>query len=254
MRVDENLWYLIAFFGFIGILLTAWAMKHIVRKPRLFFTKHIQYATLLPRVSITRLQALVMLIFLLSNILISIIPILPFPDWLIIQKRAALASVANVTLMCVGGRGLFFNALNISRKWLVLIHVWVGIVATLEAILHSTIAVSLKIKPDNYHMMRSGWIVSLFCHQGVVDGLTTAGFWLNSWSCMSLNPCLPKTIWEPVYLDTQDSRWWCSRSDSLARPRDDISISSHSCHLLMCLLDRHGNFSSRQSALVCTQW
>ncbi|KAL6887155.1 hypothetical protein HDV57DRAFT_488156 [Trichoderma longibrachiatum] len=158
MKVDENLWYLISFFGFIGTLLGAWLTKHLVPNPHLFFKKHLQYATFLPWVYITRLQVLLMAIFLLANVLISLIPILPFPSWLVIQKRAAFACMANVTLLCVGNRGPFLNALNISRRWLMIIHIWVGIVATLEAILHSTIAVSLSIERDNNSMLRSGWI------------------------------------------------------------------------------------------------
>lgn len=159
MKVDVNLWYLIAFLGFIGLLLTAWAIQRVVPNLRLFFTKRVRY-NLLPWIPITRLQAIAMFVFLLSNVLISLIPIIPFPKWLVIQKRAALACMTNVTLLCVGSGGPLFKPLNISRRRLILIHIWVAIIATVEGVLHSIIVVSLNVEQHNYRMMRSGWIVS----------------------------------------------------------------------------------------------
>ncbi|KAL6695126.1 hypothetical protein J3F84DRAFT_395351 [Trichoderma pleuroticola] len=157
MKVDANLWYLIAFLGFIGLLLTAWAIQRVVPNLRLFFTKRVRY-NLLPWTPITRLQAIAIFIFLLSNVLISLIPIIPFPKWLVIQKRAALACMTNVTLLCVGSGGPLFNPLNISRRRLILIHIWVAIIATVEGVLHSIIVVCLNVEQHDYRMMRSGWI------------------------------------------------------------------------------------------------
>ncbi|KAL7905999.1 hypothetical protein GGI35DRAFT_488223 [Trichoderma velutinum] len=157
MKINADLWYLIAFFGFIGFLLIVWVVQLVVPILRFFFTKHVRY-NLLPWIPITRLQAIAMSIFLLSNVLIPSIFMKSFPTWLVIQKRAALACMTNATILCVGGGGPLFNALNISRRRLILIHVCVAIIATVEAILHSIVVISLNTEQQNHRMMTSGWI------------------------------------------------------------------------------------------------
>lgn len=163
MIIDRTLWYLIAFFGFITLSFIFWVVKNFIPNPKIFFSKHILYPPLFyHRCQTTRLQALIIFIFLSLNILLILVPIYPFPGWILIQKRAALASIINIVPLCMGGRAPIIDALNISRQFYFMAHAWLGAIATVEAVLHSII----PLLHDRNHyslaqnnLLLSGWIV-----------------------------------------------------------------------------------------------
>ncbi|KAL7786274.1 hypothetical protein V8C37DRAFT_392444 [Trichoderma ceciliae] len=167
MELDQNIWYFIAFFGFIAVSFVVWTVKNFIPNPRIFFSKYILYPWFLPwllrprrGMGITRLQALILLCFLSCNILLILLPIYPLPAWSLIQKRMALASIVNLAPLCMGGRAPIVDALNISRQSYYFAHACIGAIAAIEAVVHS--GISLLQKQDQSATQRilltSGWI------------------------------------------------------------------------------------------------
>ncbi|KAK0755581.1 hypothetical protein N5P37_011823 [Trichoderma harzianum] len=163
MELDRNLWYLIVFFGFIIVSLIVWTVKNLIPNPRIFFLKYILYPRLFRLqwgLLITRFQTILLFSFLLCNALLVLMPIYPLPEWNLIQTRVALASIVNLAPLCMGGRAPIIDALNISRQSYYLAHAWIGAIATIEAVMHSSISIIQKQaeqKPSN-HILLSGWI------------------------------------------------------------------------------------------------
>lgn len=75
-KMDANLLYLISFFRLIAAFLVLWLIKLHVANPQAAFTKHIQYPLLLRNsmLKVTRLQALLYLVFISANSIIILLP------------------------------------------------------------------------------------------------------------------------------------------------------------------------------------
>lgn len=169
MELDQNIWYFIAFFGFIVASLIIWAVKNFIPNPKNFFLKHVVYPRFLPwlfrpghGMSITRSQALILLCFLTCNVLLILIPLYPLPEWSLIQKRVALASIVNLAPLCMGGRAPIIDALNISRQSYYFAHASIGVVVAVEAVMHSAISLIQKQGSNQHILLTSGWIVGCF--------------------------------------------------------------------------------------------
>lgn len=165
MEFDQNVWYFIAFFGFIAASLIIWAVKNFIPSPKNFFLKHVVYPRFLPWLfrpghGITTSQALILLCFSTCNVLLILIPIYPLPEWSLIQKRVALASIVNLAPLCMGGRAPIIDALNISRQSYYFAHASIGVIAAIEAVTHSVISLIYKQSSDQHALLTSGWIVS----------------------------------------------------------------------------------------------
>lgn len=156
MDVDQNLWYIIAFFGFFGICFITWAVKALLPNPTIFLSKHLVHPHLHHYLPWTAIQVAFALSFTLLNVAVVILPTF-HPEWKDLQSKIALTSVVNLAPLCVGGRAPIIDSLNISRNWYRMFHNWTGLVMYLEAILHSMIALSLR--PKSEHIRISGWIV-----------------------------------------------------------------------------------------------
>ncbi|KAL7917356.1 hypothetical protein ACQKWADRAFT_307016 [Trichoderma austrokoningii] len=163
MEFDQNIWYFFAFFGFVATSLVIWAVKHFLPNPKNFFLKHVVYPRFLPWLfrtgrGITTSQALIFLCFLTCNVLLILIPIYPLPEWNLIQKRVALASIVNLAPLCMGGRAPIVDALNISRQSYYFAHASIGAIAAIEAVIHSIISLFYKQGSNQHTLLTSGWI------------------------------------------------------------------------------------------------
>lgn len=155
---DWNIWYMVALFSFICLAVLVWTFKKTVTNPKLFLIRHFRYPLVFPKgwFSITRVQALTVVLFMLSNCAIVLAPSF-FEDWRKLQQRAALAAAVNLAPLCVGGRAPVVDALNVPRRWYSLIHFTLGVIATLEGICHAAIA--LAHHPKAGQMTKFGWAV-----------------------------------------------------------------------------------------------
>lgn len=158
MTLDSSMLYLIAFFGFFGAALSLWTVKFFVPHPAISFARYIQYPLFISSrwLRATRLHAAICIIFFVINIGVILMPSF-FSSWRQIQKRAALMAIVNIAPLCIGGRAPIIETLNIPREWYLIGHSWVGIIAVVEAVSHSVIALCLVPKPGP--LIRTGWIV-----------------------------------------------------------------------------------------------
>jgi hypothetical protein len=161
---DWNIWYMVALFSFICFAVVVWTLKKIISNPKLFVIRHIQYPLVLPKgwFSITRAQALIVILFLVSNCAIIIAPTF-FADWRTLQQRTALAATVNLAPLCLGGRAPVIDALNIPRRWYTLVHFTLGIIAALQGISHAGIALAHRPKPGQ--LVNFGWAVSSYIYK-----------------------------------------------------------------------------------------
>ncbi|EXU95394.1 NADPH oxidase [Metarhizium robertsii] len=155
MDLNENLWYLIAFFGLFGLCLITWGVKTFLPNPMVYFYKHFLYPLLHEYLPFTSVHAFISLAFLFANIVIVLSPTFS-PGWEALQSKIALTAVVNIAPLCIGGRAPIIDTLNVSRNWYNKFHSWLGVVVSIEAVSHSLIAISLR--PKSQEMRLSGWI------------------------------------------------------------------------------------------------
>ncbi|KGQ02889.1 hypothetical protein BBAD15_g11886 [Beauveria bassiana D1-5] len=155
--MDANLLYIISFLGFIVSFILLWAVKLYVANPQASFVKHILYPLAIPRLGTTRMDVLVFVIVLSSNVIVVLLPTF-FPGWREIQKRSALSALVNIVPLSFGGRDVLIDALNMPRRWHRSLHIIVGIIVALEAASHATIAIVLRPRPGQ--LAKSGYIAS----------------------------------------------------------------------------------------------
>ncbi|KAK8144155.1 hypothetical protein G3M48_006241 [Beauveria asiatica] len=155
--MDANLLYIISFLGFIVSFILLWAVKLYIANPRASFVKHILYPLAVPRLGTTRMDVLVFVIILSSNLIVVLLPAF-FPGWREIQKRAALSALVNIVPLSFGGRDVLIDALNMPRRWHRSLHIIVGIIVAFEAASHGTIAIVLR--PRSGQLAKSGYIAS----------------------------------------------------------------------------------------------
>ena len=160
MSADGYLLYLIAFFGALTVAATLWALKLSMNNPKIAFLRHAYYPTALRlgSANITRLQLVSFVVFVAVNLVAILMPSF-FPGWKQVQKRAALVAVVNLAPLCMGGRAPVIDSLNLSRNQYLVLHFGLAVTATMEALAHSIIAVSLR--PKSGALTLSGFLVSL---------------------------------------------------------------------------------------------
>jgi hypothetical protein len=160
--MDSSLWYLIALAGIFVLSLSLWFLSSIIPNIHNSFTRHITYPLFLKRRrfwdSITRLQAFLIVFFLVANLIVIFAPFKDV-DWRQVERRAAFTAGVNAIPLCLGGRmGPVVQMLNIHRSSYLLFHHWVGRIAVLEALSHALIV--LLLRPHTGTLVTSGWVVS----------------------------------------------------------------------------------------------
>ena len=129
------------------------------------FSRYLRYPLLVSRrsfsrygswISMTRLEALLVCLFLAANILVIFIPFRNL-GWRKIEQRCAFVAAVNVIPLSIGGRPLM-RTLNISNASYTVFHHWVGRMAVFQAIVHACIVLAHRPRPGV--LVTSGWMVS----------------------------------------------------------------------------------------------
>lgn len=147
--MDSPIWYLILLVGFITTLVVISFISHHVPDLSSAFSRNVRIPLLIRRRkwdSVTRLDAILLFVCLLANVVLIFIPFHPF-DWRKIEKRCALIAAVNILPLCVGMRMGPVKVLNIHRTLYRLFHHWIGRMAILEALCHTTIVLLKKPRP-----------------------------------------------------------------------------------------------------------
>lgn len=164
--MESTLWYPISFCIIFAICFILWILKHFLPDLQTRYLRHLKYPILIQRRrywdSVTRFEALLLLLFLATNLVIILVPFNSHTKsitWKQVERRCAFAACVNMVPLCLGGRmGPIVQALNIHRSSYLFFHHWIGRVAILEAVSHATIMLSLQPRPGA--LLTSGWAVS----------------------------------------------------------------------------------------------
>ncbi|KAI3326655.1 hypothetical protein HD806DRAFT_520419 [Xylariaceae sp. AK1471] len=149
--------------------------------PRLVvcFARYVRYPLFMRRsdnrMSITRLELLVFIIYLASNTVLLTLWNRGVED---VQRRTALLAIINTTLLFLGGRtNPLADFLRVPLSTYYLSHHWVGRVAILEGLIHSAFMLTRARHDQTTYISLSGYIVSsclLWIIEVVVNKLTRA--------------------------------------------------------------------------------
>ncbi|KAI3326510.1 hypothetical protein HD806DRAFT_520363 [Xylariaceae sp. AK1471] len=134
--------------------------------PRLVvcFARYVRYPLFMRRsdnrMSITRLELLVFIIYLASNTVLLTLWNRGVED---VQRRTALLAIINTTLLFLGGRtNPLANFLRVPLSTYYLSHHWVGRVAILEGLIHSAFMLTRARHDQTTYISLSGYIVSSY--------------------------------------------------------------------------------------------
>jgi hypothetical protein len=146
----------------ISGLHSLWLICSVTVLPRAqtFFSRRIKYLLIIQRLSVaelTRWQAFVILAYLVLNSLALSISVQGARD---LGKRAAIVAALNITpLFLLEPTSLLARFLRISMPTYQLAHYWIGGMVVLEVVVHSVIAIALRLRSSP--ITTSGAIVSV---------------------------------------------------------------------------------------------
>lgn len=137
--MDITQWYGVAL-GSLAALIILFSNLHI--RPAVFLLKHIFYPQIHPLIrgtsKTTRFEAILIGSFLVGNVLCTSLGIKSPSDFV---KRTALVSVINIIPLFLGGRiNTIVSFSRVKYEPYARIHRWLGRIAIVECIVHSTLA------------------------------------------------------------------------------------------------------------------
>lgn len=194
--MESTLLYLVAFCIFCGLSFVLWTTKFIFPNVKNFFSRWLKYPLLIQRGrywdSVTYLQASILAVFFILNLLIIFWPLVEAVDWRVVEKRCAFAAAVNIVPLCIGGRmGLLVRTFNIHRSTYQLFHHWTGRIAVFEGLAHAILVLCHRPKPGQ--LVLSGWIVSIY-ESSMRTRLTSPQILGTSLGCLLLSLCLVR-VW-----------------------------------------------------------